>query len=68
MNTNVVHNIFIVMEYIESDLFELVSSKEIEEFEEQHLITLLYNIMSALKRLHKANILHRDLKPANILV
>lgn len=33
-----------------------------------HIATLTYNVLSALKYLHSAEVLHRDLKPANILI
>jgi serine/threonine protein kinase len=62
------HNIFIVMEYLESDLKKLTSLGNASHFEEDHLILVLYNLLCALKNLHAANIIHRDLKPGNILI
>jgi mitogen-activated protein kinase 1/3 len=62
------HNIFIVMEYIESDLKKLTSLGNNSHFEEGHLILVIYNLLCALKNLHAANIIHRDLKPGNILI
>lgn len=39
-----------------------------EEIEEDHVISIIYNILSAMNFLHSANIVHRDMKPANILL
>jgi len=39
-----------------------------EHFEEEHVLILIYNILTALSYMHSANLVHRDLKPANILV
>ena len=62
------HNIFIVMEYFESDLKKLTSLGNASQFQEDHLILVMYNLLCALKNLHAANIIHRDLKPGNILI
>ena len=37
-------------------------------FTEEHLITILYNMLCSVNFLHSANVIHRDLKPANILI
>lgn len=36
--------------------------------DEQHIITILYNMLCAIKFMHSANVIHRDLKPANLLI
>lgn len=61
-------NIFLVMEHIEFDLRTVLASQSIEIFGEQHVITILYNILCCMNFVHTANIIHRDIKPANILV
>ncbi len=59
---------FIVMEFVDSDLKKVfISSRQIE-FNEEHIIIILYNTLCAMSFLHSANIMHRDIKPANILV
>ena len=37
-------------------------------FGENHLLTVMHNLLSSLKFLHSANVLHRDIKPSNILI
>jgi hypothetical protein len=37
-------------------------------FNEDHLINILYNLLCALKTVHASNIVLRDIKPENILI
>jgi mitogen-activated protein kinase 1/3 len=60
--------IFFVMEYIESDLADLIALGPESGLTEDHLTLLVYNLLCAMKFLHSANVLHRDIKPSNILV
>jgi mitogen-activated protein kinase 1/3 len=60
--------VFIVMDYVESDLKKLMNSIPDVEIHEDHILAISYNLFCALKFLHTANIIHRDLKPANILI
>ena len=39
-----------------------------QTFEEEHVMTLLYNLVNAVKQIHDAGLVHRDIKPANILM
>ena len=39
-----------------------------EDFNEDLIITIMYNILSAVNFLHSTNLVHRDIKPANILM
>lgn len=60
--------VFVVMEHFDSDLKKLLNESSDLELTEEHVLTISYNILCALKFMHSANIIHRDLKPANILV
>jgi len=59
---------FIVMEFVDTDLSKIMRQAEQIEFDEEHLKCLLYNILCSLNFIHTANLIHRDIKPANILV
>ena len=39
-----------------------------DEFNEEKVIMITYNLLSSINFLHKSNIMHRDIKPANILL
>ena len=56
--------VFIVMEYCENNLTEILIKPLSEEFARNYFKQLV----EAFKFLHKFNIIHRDLKPANILL
>lgn len=60
--------VFIVMEYFESDLKKLLINTQAIDFDQNHILTILYNSLCALNFIHTANIMHRDIKPANILI
>jgi len=60
--------IFVVMEYMKTDLKQLMDSLREKSFTEKHLLKVIYGILSGLNFLHSANVLHRDIKPSNILI
>ncbi|RHY93068.1 hypothetical protein DYB35_006327 [Aphanomyces astaci] len=59
-------NIFVVFEYLPSDLEKLLHSPQFLTAE--HIRWLLLDLLKALKYMHSASIVHRDLKPANVLL
>lgn len=61
--------IFLVIEFIESDLKKILNSVHRGTIlEEDHIVTMMYNSLCALNYIHSANLMHRDLKPGNLLV
>lgn len=60
--------LFLVMEYVDSDLRKVFNSCPSITFGEHHVITIMYNLLCAVHYVHSANIMHRDIKPANILI
>lgn len=61
------HTVYLVMELMESDLFEQVSEKQ--KYTEMEARYVMRRLLAALHYLHEhQQIVHRDLKPENILV
>jgi mitogen-activated protein kinase 1/3 len=61
-------HIFLVMSAGQNDLKDVLESSSLLELTEDHVITVLYNLLCAVRFMHKAGVIHRDLKPANILI
>ena len=58
--------IYVVMEYMESDLKKLVRSPI--HLSLNHIQNILFRLLGAVSHLHAAGVIHRDLKPANVLI
>jgi len=58
-------DIYLVFEYMETDLHAVIRAKILEEIHKQYV---MYQTLRCLKYMHSADLLHRDLKPSNILL
>lgn len=58
----------LVMDYVESNLSTIIEQSDKLNLEEDHVITIIYNLLCSINFLHQSNIIHRDIKPANILI
>lgn len=57
------------MDYVESDVKKVIETVKYGTIlSEDHIVTLLYNILCSVNFLHSANLIHRDLKPDNLLM
>ena len=56
------------MEYVETDFKKLLDNAPEIKLNEDYIITILYNLLSAINYMHSAGIIHRDLKPSNFLI
>lgn len=66
---NTKEGLFLVMTYVESDVKKVLDSvKYGTVLSEDHIITILYNILCSLQFLHSVNLIHRDIKPDNLLI
>ena len=60
------NNIYIIMEFIDYDLFlHIVNNKRLEEKESA---LFFFQLITGLEYIHHMNIVHRDLKPENLLL
>ena len=58
-------DIYIVTDFMESDLHAVIRGGILEEVHRQYI---LYQIVRALKYMHSGDLIHRDIKPSNILL
>lgn len=56
------------MEYMDSDLKKLMEFDPHVPLSEHQIQIIMYNCLTAMNFMHKANIMHRDIKPGNILI
>ena len=65
-NSSNFDEIYLVMEYAQSDIKKLVKSAI--HLQIMHIKKLIYNLLVGLRYTHSAGVLHRHIKPANILI
>lgn len=65
--TNSLNHVFICMEYLDHDLKSLMENMS-SAFLVSEVKTLMLQLLSALKTLHRNWIIHRDLKTSNLLM
>lgn len=58
-------DIYLVFEYMETDLHAVIRASILEEIHKQYI---MYQIFRSLKFMHSASLLHRDIKPSNVLL
>lgn len=58
-------DIYLVFEYMETDLHAVIRANILEEIHKQYII---FQLLKAMKYLHTGELLHRDLKPSNLLL
>merc|ERR1712093_306510 len=58
-------DIYLVFEYMETDLHAVIRANILEEIHKQYII---YQLLKSLKFMHSGQMLHRDIKPSNILL
>ena len=58
-------DIYIVTDFMESDLHAVIKAKILEDVHKQFII---YQVLKALKYMHSGELIHRDIKPSNILL
>jgi mitogen-activated protein kinase 1/3 len=55
------------MEISELDLEKMLNEFQVE-IDEQHVVTIFYNLLCAMNFIHSTNVMHRDIKAQNILI
>ena len=61
-----IDQVFVVMEKLHSDMLELILSSETGKLDDAFSKFLIYQVLVALRYLHKRCIVHCDLKPENV--
>ena len=58
----------LVFEYMETDLFELMKSREPKKLSEGEIRDIMHQTLLGLSFMHKYGFFHRDMKPENLLL
>lgn len=60
--------LYLVFDYMKENLYELMKAKNGKNLSENHIRSIMYQILQGITYMHKYGFFHRDLKPENILV
>eukprot|EP01123_Difflugia_compressa_P015764 TRINITY_DN907_c0_g3_i1.p1 TRINITY_DN907_c0_g3~~TRINITY_DN907_c0_g3_i1.p1 ORF type:complete len:329 (-),score=45.89 TRINITY_DN907_c0_g3_i1:125-1111(-) len=58
-------DIYLVFEYMETDLHAVIRANILEDIHKRFII---YQLLKAIKYMHSAQVIHRDMKPSNLLL
>jgi len=58
-------DIYLVFEYMETDLHAVIRANILEDIHKRFII---YQLLKAIKYMHTAQVIHRDMKPSNLLL
>lgn len=61
-------NLNLVFEYMEKNLYELMTQRQSRKFKEAQIRAIIFQTLQGVAYMHKYGFFHRDLKPENLLV
>lgn len=67
-STDAMDYLFIVMEFEEMDLCNVLNQFMDLEWSMEHMTTMMYNMLCSIHYFHSAGLIHRDIKPSNFLM
>lgn len=60
--------LYMVFEFMEKNLYELISDRQNKKFTEAQIRCIMWQVLQGIAYMHKYGFFHRDLKPENLLV
>jgi len=58
-------DIYLIFDFMQTDLHAVIRANILTDIHKQYIV---YQVLSALKYMHSAELLHRDIKPSNLLI
>lgn len=62
------NSLFLVQDCFGLDLSHFIRNSNKFRLQEEHILTIVYNILCGVHYMHSAHVVHRDIKPANLLI